>query len=101
MALALSLVALPWLHWDTTGALLTLASGALASGMGYALWYAVLPGMQATRAATVQLSVPVLAALGGSLLLAEPITLRLQLAALAILGGIALVLLARPRPAAT
>ena len=100
MALALALAALPWLQWDTAGALLALASGALASGMGYALWYAVLPSMQATRAATVQLSVPVLAALGGALLLSEPITLRLQLAAIAILGGIALVLLARPKPPA-
>lgn len=75
---------------------LALASGALASGLGYALWYAVLPLLTATTAATVQLSVPVLAALGGVLLLSEPITLRLLLAASAILGGIALTSLAKP-----
>ena len=69
------------------------ASGAVASGMGYAIWYAVLPVLKNTSAATVQLSVPVIAALGGIVFLGEPITLRLILASLAILGGIALVIL--------
>lgn len=92
MALALALFALPWLQWDERGALLALASGALASGIGYAIWYAALPGLRSSSAATVQLSVPVLAAAGGALLLAEPITPRLLIASLAILGGIALVL---------
>ena len=68
------------------------ASGALSSGMGYAIWYTALPGLKATQAATIQLSVPVLAATGGIVLLGEPLTLRLVLASLAILGGIALVI---------
>lgn len=73
------------------------ASGALASGLGYAIWYTALPGLKATNAATVQLSVPVLAALGGILFLDEKITLRLALAALAILGGIYLVFKGKAR----
>lgn len=68
-------------------------SGAVTSGVGYAIWYTALPGLKATNAATVQLSVPVLAALGGIAFLGEPMTLRLVLASVAILGGIALVIL--------
>jgi drug/metabolite transporter (DMT)-like permease len=64
------------------------ASGALASGMGYALWYAVLPALAATTAATIQLSVPVIAAFGGVLLLGEAVTLRFGLASIAVLGGV-------------
>lgn len=78
---------------DTTGAWYALASGGLTSGIGYAIWYTALPALKATTAATVQLSVPVLAALGGIAFLGEPITLRLGLASIAILGGIALVVL--------
>lgn len=78
---------------DSTGAALAVASGALASGVGYAVWYTCLPALRATDAATVQLSVPVITALGGAALLSEPITLRLLLASAAILGGIALVIL--------
>jgi drug/metabolite transporter (DMT)-like permease len=66
-------------------------SGALASGIGYVVWYTALPALKATNAATVQLSVPVIAALGGVVFLSEPITGRLVLASFAILGGIALV----------
>ena len=69
------------------------ASGALASGLGYAIWYTALPALKATHAATVQLSVPVIAALGGILFLGEVLTLRWVLASAAILGGIALVIL--------
>ena len=72
------------------------ASGALASGLGYAIWYRALRGLNASSAATVQLSVPLLTALAGWLLLAEQPGWRLLLAALAILGGIALVIRARP-----
>lgn len=72
-----------------------LASGAVASGLGYALWYAALPALGASSAATVQLSVPVLTALGGALLLGEAFTPRLALASAAVLGGIALVILRR------
>lgn len=77
------------------GIALAVASGALASGGGYAIWYAALRGLTATRAALVQLSVPPLAALGGVALLREVVTLRLALSALAILGGIALAVTSR------
>jgi drug/metabolite transporter (DMT)-like permease len=63
--------------------------------MGYAIWYTALPALKATQAATVQLSVPVIAALGGIVFLGESLTLRLMLASIAILGGIALVILER------
>lgn len=81
---------------DGAGLLYAILSGALASGIGYAIWYAVLPALKATHAATVQLSVPVLAAAGGVAFLAEPFTLRLAFASVAILGGIALVILEKP-----
>lgn len=83
---------------DGLGILYAVLSGAIASGLGYALWYAALRGLTATRAATVQLSVPVIAALAGLLFLREPITLLLMLASAAILGGIAMVVFDR-RPA--
>ncbi len=80
---------------DVAGVAFAVASGALASGLGYALWYAVLPALKASSAATVQLSVPVIASLGGVVFLGEALTPRLVLASLAILGGIALVI--RPK----
>ena len=78
---------------DSAGVWYAVASGALASGIGYAIWYTALPALKATSAATVQLSVPVIAALGGIAFLGESATLRLVLASAAILGGIALVIL--------
>jgi drug/metabolite transporter (DMT)-like permease len=66
-------------------------SGAVTSGLGYVIWYRALSGLKAASAATVQLSVPVLAATGGILLLGEPVTLRYIVASGAVLGGIALV----------
>lgn len=92
---ALSLVMLPQAAMDVAGLGYAVASGALASGLGYAVWYSALPGLRATSAATVQLSVPVIAALGGTLFLDEAITPRLVLAAVAVLGGITLVITAR------
>ncbi|HET9483678.1 MAG TPA: DMT family transporter [Xanthomonadales bacterium] len=77
---------------DRIGVLLAIVSGALASGLGYVVWYTVLPALRATSAATVQLGVPVVAALGGVALLGEPATLRLVLASAAVLGGIAIAL---------
>ncbi|MEQ1900324.1 MAG: DMT family transporter [Devosia sp.] len=68
------------------------ASGALASGLGYAIWYAVLPSLTRTRAAIVQLTVPAIAAAGGVLLIAEPISNRLIIASTAILGGVGFAL---------
>lgn len=94
-AALLSVVALGLFAWDARGALLAVLSGAVASGLGYAIWYTVLPALRATSAATVQLSVPVIAAAGGVLLLGERLSLRLVLCSIAILGGIALVLRAR------
>ena len=70
-----------------------IASGALASGMGYALWCSVLPSLPSTTAASVQLSAPILAALGGVLFLGETLTLRFVIASVAVLGGIALFIL--------
>lgn len=77
---------------DPLGLCYALLSGALTSGLGYAVWYSALRGLGSLQAATVQLSVPILAALAGALLLGEALSLRLVLAALAVLGGIALVL---------
>src|SRR5437773_8383752 len=82
---------LPWAHVDPAGVGYAIISGAIASGLGYVIWYSALPGLKAASAATVQLSVPVLAATGGILLLGESITLRYVLASVAVLGGISLV----------
>ena len=82
-------------HSSLSGLALAAASGAIASGLGYVIWYAALRGLTATRAATVQLSVPVIAAFGGIVLLSEPITLRLLLASAATLGGVTVVLTRR------
>ncbi len=95
MALVLSVLMLNNRSLDALGLGYALASGALASGVGYAIWYTALPGLKATQAATVQLSVPVLAAVGGIVFLGEALTLRLILASMAILGGIALVIWTR------
>lgn len=89
-ALVLSAVMLPRMHADAAGVGYALASGTLASGLGYVVWYAALKGLTATRAAVVQLSAPVIAAFGGALLLGESVTPRLIVASLAILGGVAL-----------
>lgn len=77
---------------DNAGLWYAVSSGALTSGIGYAIWYTALPALKATNAATLQLSVPVIAAVGGIIFLGEPMTLRLALATVAILGGIALVI---------
>jgi drug/metabolite transporter (DMT)-like permease len=90
-ALALSVLTINQFTPDRAGFFYAIASGAVTSGIGYAIWYRALPGLKATEAATVQLSVPVIAALGGIVLLGEPISLRLALASTAILTGIALV----------
>ncbi|QPF71758.1 EamA family transporter [Roseateles sp. DAIF2] len=97
LALLLSLLMIPALQLRGEGIVLALLSGGLTSGLGYVLWYAALPGLSALRAATLQLAVPPLAALGGVLLLGEALSLRLLLASAAILGGIALALTSRAR----
>lgn len=94
-AAVVSIILIPWVRFDRAGVSYAVISGALTSGVGYVLWYSALPGLRAASAATVQLSVPVLAATGGILLLGEPVTFRYFVASIAILGGIALVVLNR------
>ena len=98
-AAALSLGLLSRVRLDSAGIASAILSGAVASGMGYVIWYSVLRHLKAASAATVQLSVPVLAATGGILLLGEPVTLRFLGGAIAVLGGIALVVLGKARRA--
>ena len=92
----LMLLLIPWVVnrgvYTNRGLLLAVISGALTSGLGYVLWYTALKNLTATRAALVQLSVPVLAALGGVLFLGEFFSLRLAIATLLVLGGIGLAI---------
>ena len=97
LAAGVSLIFLPWLDLDLAGVIYAIISGAVTSGLGYVIWYSVLPSLKAASAATVQLSVPVLAAAGGILFLGEPLTLRYLFASVAVLGGIALVVLEKNR----
>lgn len=99
-ATMLSLAFFPWAHLDRAGLVFAILSGAIASGLGYVIWYAALPGLPAAMAASVQLSVPIIAAAGGILFLGETLTARLVLAAVAVLGGIVLVVLGKARPPA-
>ena len=92
MTAALSLLMVRQMSWAVDGLLYAVLSGALTSGLGYAIWYGVLPSLKSTTAATVQLSVPVIAAAGGVLLLGEPLGWRLMVASCAILVGILLVI---------
>ena len=94
-AALLSLTLLPWLKFDRAGTAYAILSGAIASGVGYVIWYSALPHLKGATAATVQLSVPVLASVGGILFLSESITLRLLLASALTLGGIGLVIIER------
>jgi drug/metabolite transporter (DMT)-like permease len=96
LAAIVSIILFPWANLDRAGIAYAVLSGAIASGLGYVIWYNVLSDSMPIRigptsAATLQLSVPVLAATGGILLLGEPITLRYVFASVAVLGGIALV----------
>lgn len=100
-AMVLSALTLQQLHVTHLGVLFACIAGTLTSGLGYAIWYRVLPSMQATHAATVQLSVPMIATLGGVLLLGEPATWPMALSGLAILGGIGLVLKGKKNAAVT
>jgi drug/metabolite transporter (DMT)-like permease len=97
LTLLLGVASIGRLHADPSGVLLAVVSGALTSGIGYVLWYAALAHLSSLRAAAVQLSVPLIAALGGVLFMAEAFTARLAVAGVAILGGIAMVLRARER----
>lgn len=97
MMLPFVLLTLSDLQVSGTGVLLAVLSGAVTSGLGYALWYRVLPQLQPATAATIQLSVPVIAIIGGAVILAEPVGLRLMLGTVAVLGGIALVIWSAPK----
>lgn len=97
LALLVSLATLSRAAVDPAGIGYAVASGALASGVGYAIWYTALRGLKATVAATVQLSVPVIAALGGVAFLGEMLTARLLASSAAILGGVAMVIAMRGR----
>ena len=97
-AAAVSIILLSRARLDHAGIFYAVVSGAITSGLGYVIWYSALPGLKAASAATVQLSVPVLAATGGILLLSEPITLRYVLASVAVLGGIFLVIIEKRQP---
>ncbi|MDQ3817505.1 MAG: DMT family transporter, partial [Acidobacteriota bacterium] len=83
------------IHLSSIGIVFAVLSGALTSGLGYVIWYAALKGLTATRAAMVQLAVPVLAAAGGVIILSERISLRLLLSAVMVLGGVGLALVSR------
>ena len=95
IAVGLSLLMRDSSMFDVAGLLYAVASGAVASGIGYAIWYTALPALKATSAATVQLGVPVITAVGGMIFLDEALTVRFLLASVAILGGIALVIVER------
>lgn len=95
-AAGVSALMLPGATLDRAGTGYAVLSGAIFSGLGYAVWYTALRHLKATRAATVQLSVPVIAAVGGILFLDEPLTQRLVISSAAILGGVALVMLGKP-----
>lgn len=96
-AAALCLLMVSQQRWDAPGLVYALLSGALTSGVGYAIWYAALPGLAAIQAASVQLSVPLLTAIAGAVLLGEAVTAMLLLSGAAILGGIAMVLTIKHR----
>lgn len=84
------------LRWDPLGIFYAVLSGAVASGVGYAVWYVAVRQLASFQGATVQLSVPILASLGGIIFLGESLSMRMLLASVAVLGGIALVLGSKP-----
>jgi drug/metabolite transporter (DMT)-like permease len=90
-----AVLVLPWLSLSIRGVLLAMASGVLASGLGYTAWYAALKSLPVTRAGVVQLSVPVIAAAGGVIFLGEALTIRLISASAVILGSVVLAIAAR------
>jgi len=83
------------MHYTLSGVWLAMLSGGVASGVGYAIWYVAMGGLSATQAAVVQLIVPVIAAAGGAIWIAEMVDLRLVIAATMILGGILMVMMGK------
>ena len=92
LVIIVSILAAQQMFVTPRGVLLAVVSGAVTSGLGYTVWYSALRGLTATRAAVLQLAVPVLAAAGGVVFLMEPISLRLAVSAFLVIGGIALTL---------
>jgi drug/metabolite transporter (DMT)-like permease len=88
---------LPKTHISTEGVVYAVASGAIASGVGYVIWYAALRGLTTTQAALLQLSVPVIAAFGGIIFLSETMTTRLMIGGVLIIGGVTLALVSKPK----
>lgn len=97
MALVISIAFIVHLHISATGLVLAFISGAITSGLGYALWYRVLKHLSSTQGAIVQLSVPAIAALGGLIFSGEAISQRLIVSSVLILGGVAVAIIARQR----
>lgn len=97
MVMLISMAWLPRIHFEPRGAALAIASGSVASGLGYVVWFTALRGLTAVRAAVVQLAVPILAAAGGVIVLAEPVPARLPIASMLVLGGIAVTIVGRDR----
>jgi|SoiMethySBSTD1v2_1073268.scaffolds.fasta_scaffold560378_1 drug/metabolite transporter (DMT)-like permease len=97
LAIVIVLLSLPVLTVTPRGFLWAALSGSITSGVGYVLWYAALPRLTATRAATLQLAVPVLAAIGGITFLSEAVSLRLVISAVVILGGVGLAICQKRR----
>lgn len=97
-AMGIGVLQLRQMHWSTHGVVLAVISGSLTSGLGYVVWYSALRGLTVVRAASVQLALPVLAAIGGVVLLAEPVTTRLVVASVAVVGGVGLSVAGRKRP---
>jgi drug/metabolite transporter (DMT)-like permease len=97
IVLAVGLVQLGAIRWSTQGVLLAVLSGSITSGIGYVLWYAALRGLTATRAASVQLAVPVITAIGGVVFLSEVITTRLVVASITVVGGVGFAVAGRFR----
>ena len=95
LAVALNLAALSSVAVSARGLALAIVSGGVTSGLGYAIWYRALRGLTATQAAILQLSVPVIAAVGAVVVLHESVNPRLAVASAAVIGGVSLVLSAR------
>lgn len=93
--LVLTLLTISTTEYSYRGILLAVLSGAVMSGIGYAIWYSALTGLTTTKAAVLQLLVPVIATLGGVVFMSEVMTIRLQISTIMVLGGIALVLLSK------
>jgi drug/metabolite transporter (DMT)-like permease len=97
LILLLAIPLLTQLLLSQKGIILAILSGAIASGIGYSVWYAALNYHTATRAAILQLSVPAIAAFGGVIFLSENLSIRLLLASSLILGGIGLAIIGRQK----